>query len=584
MKQSKAVQAMLIAGTAFLIACSVPAADIGTGAAADGPAASLSSTGSTTTAGTNAVALQLPGSEQQQEELVSIDVVDTEITEVIKIFTHLPGVSIVVGTNISGKVTAHIQNKPWKTALDAVLAQRGLRLDDPTGKGVYEIVGRSLTEPLVTETIFLRFAEVPSVINALKNSLDPRGKIADFASRNAMVIQSTQRNLTEIRAIVEQIDIPRGQVVVEAQFVQLGETTGSDIGVGWDSMLKQYQVGYKMSLLNSSETISKVDNRNASLDKTVGRQGEDGFSGTYNVRGSTLSPGAAAAAAGAAAGASVPTRTVSDSISKGLSAADTIGSSYGRMFDDTRTAVLSPLEFNLVLSALKSRGGTVILSKPKIIVANGEQATIHIGREQHPFFATVTPPNQYSASITTYNPGPAVQFGVKINVTPTINTGSNITVAIEPELTDLYDIDKAPDGKTSYPITTTKKIKTQFTLQNWRTAAIGGLTTMTDTKDANKVPLLSDIPLIGKYLFSHETTTRDQQEMIIFVTVGIVTPDAADEKTGIPTDAELIRTYQLDRSAANAAFQNSLERQQADTDKNTERTEKRKKLILNRIK
>lgn len=517
------------------------------------------------------------------EDMVSIDVVDTDISDVVKMFTRLPNVSIVVGTetNLTGKVTAKI-NAPWKAALDAVLELKGLRLDDPEGKGVYRIVTRSTVEPLITETIFLRFADVPSVITVMKNALDPRGKIADFSSRNAMVIQSTQRNLTDIKAIVDQIDIPRKQVFIEAQFVELSSAAGHDVGIGWDKMLKAYEIGGQVGLLSKTETLTKRDSSTATLNKSDKKVGTDILTANYETRGSTLTP---AAAAGATAGGSaVPTRAILDTLTKDQTANGIVSSISGKVLDDVRTAVLNPLQFNLVLSALKSNGGTTILSKPKIIVANGEQAMIHIGEERRPFMATVSPATQTTAPFTTYNPGPPVQFGVKIIVTPTVNTGSNITVIIEPELTRLSGIDTAPDGKTSYPITATKKIKTQFTLANYRTAAIGGLTETTDRKTANSVPVLSDVPLLGKYLFSHETTERVQQEMIIFVTVGIVSPEAADEKTGIPSDSELIKTYKLQRGIETEKFENDLGSKQSDAEKRTELSEKRKKLILNRIK
>lgn len=571
MKRIKALQAVLVTCMAVVGANLLPAAD-GT-AGTNGPAESTSllAAPSGVAVSNDAMALQVPSAEPQKEELVSFNVVDTELAEIVKTFTRLPGVNIVIGTNITGKVTASLQNVPWRTALDSILSQRGLRLEDSEKSGVFTIVPKTGVDPLVTETIFLKYAEVPSVINVLKTQLDARGKIADFSSRNAMVIQSTQRNLTEIRAIVDQIDIPRRQVFIEAQFVELSSSSESNIGVGWANMLKAYEIGGTAQILNSSETITRTDSKLGTLTKSSGRDGSDTFNGTYDVKGATLKP-------------TDRTRTIKDDITKSALADGTLSALSDRTFSDVRTAVLNPLQLNFVLSALKSRGGTTILSKPKIIVANGEQAMIHIGEERRPFIATVSPATQTTAPFTTYNPGEAVQFGVKIVVTPTINTGSNITVSIEPELTRLAGMDTAPDGKTSYPIKATKKIKTQFTLENYRTAAIGGLTETSDSKGSDKVPLLSDLPLLGKYLFSRESDSRKQQEMIIFVTVGIVSPEAADEKTGVPSEAELIRSYKLDKGAEAEKFQNEMERKQADAEKRTEKAEKRKKLILNRIK
>lgn len=583
MTRAMKIAAILGAGAVFMIANTLPAEDGGTEAL-------LPSTAypATTEDGAATTALQLP--EQQKEELVTIDVIDTDLAVIVKMFTRLQGVNIVTGTNISGSVTARLQNVPWKTALDSILKEKGLRLEDSEKSGVFTIVPRTSEDPLVTETIFLKFADVPSVISVLKNALNPKGKIADFSSRNAMVIQSTQRNLSEIRAIVDQIDIPRRQVFIEAQFVELSTTAGSNIGIGWDKMLKDYAIGGTIQPMNRIETITRNGNRTDSLIRNENPSVSDAFTGTYDVRGSTLTPSAGAASAGAGVDAGtaavvLPTRTVTDTLKKTLTANSVVDSISKHAFSDVRTAMLNPMQLSLVLNALKSQGGTTVLSKPKIIVANGEQAMIQIGEERRPFIATVTPGTQSSAPFTTYNPGPAVQIGIKIVVTPTINTGSNITVMIEPELTrsDRLNDDIAPDGQ-RYPVVTTKRIKTQFTLANCRTAAIGGLTETDNNKDSSKVPLLSDIPLLGKYLFSHEIENRIQKEMIIFVTVGIVSPEAADDKTGVPADSELIKKYKLEQSVANEVFQSELERQQADSEKRTEKAEKRKRLILNRIR
>jgi type II secretory pathway component GspD/PulD (secretin) len=213
-----------------------------------------------------------------------------------------------------------------------------------------------------------------------------------------------------------------------------------------------------------------------------------------------------------------------------------------------RTAVLGIDDVKIALSALKQTDGASVVSNPKIIVANEETAIIHIGETERPFISTVTPGTQNSEPLVTYNPGEAVDLGVKVRVTPTINTERFITVRIEPELTSRLDDAVAPNGQT-YPIISTKKIQTIFSLESGTTAAIGGLTETTDKDKTSKIPLLGDIPLIGKYLFSHTHKEKSQSETIIFVTVGLSNPDVIEKKTGIPDGSVLVHKYMLKHAA-----------------------------------
>ncbi|MEI6971438.1 MAG: hypothetical protein WCL44_07945, partial [bacterium] len=114
MKRSKAVHAVLISCMAIIGASLVQAQDGSETTPATSPSSSKEDTG-----GNGSMALQIPAAGPQKEELVSFNVVDTELGEIVKTFTRLPGVNIVISSNITGKVTASLQNVPWKSALDA---------------------------------------------------------------------------------------------------------------------------------------------------------------------------------------------------------------------------------------------------------------------------------------------------------------------------------------------------------------------------------------------------------------------------------------------------------------------------------
>ena len=134
---------------------------------------------------------------------------------------------------------------------------------------------------------------------------------------------------------------------------------------------------------------------------------------------------------------------------------------------------------------------------------------------------------------------PFFEFGIKLDVIPSINTSSNITVGIKPSLTRKFG-DKAAGPDNSFPIIDEKTVETVFNLASGQTAAIGGLTEVMDSIKERKVPLLGSIPLLGR-LFSWKQTVSDQTETIIFVTVGLANTQDIDLQASLPEDSELAR-------------------------------------------
>jgi type II secretory pathway component GspD/PulD (secretin) len=186
-----------------------------------------------------------------------------------------------------------------------------------------------------------------------------------------------------------------------------------------------------------------------------------------------------------------------------------------------------------------------MVSNPKIIVANEEKANIAIVRKE----PNIKQERQQTASgqggaaidniVYSLDPDmPFFEYGIKLDVTPSINTSSNITVKINPALTRFVENKQAGDN--TYPIYDEKSIETVFNLSSGQTAAIGGLTEVRDSQLERKVPLLGSIPFLGR-LFSWEQTISDTRETIIFVTVSLANTQEIDLETGLPEDSELAR-------------------------------------------
>jgi type II secretory pathway component GspD/PulD (secretin) len=244
-----------------------------------------------------------------------------------------------------------------------------------------------------------------------------------------------------------------------------------------------------------------------------------------------------------------------DTITQGKTVDLAVQDASSLVASDVRTAVLSASDFSVVLSALKQNIGVAIISNPRLLVASGQEATIHVG-EDRPYAKKATT-QQGTGGTSTQSEIDQIKTGVQLTVTPTVNQCSNVTLRIKPRLSRVTGT-VSIDGN-DVPILTTRDVDSEFNVDSGRTVAIGGLTTASDQKKVSKLPLLGDIPIIGKYLFSHEHTDKIQDEVIIFVSVCVARAEQITDIQGIPSGGLLIHRYQLKEKVDAAEAQQALE-------------------------
>jgi len=528
-----------------------------------------------TGAGTNVIAASDTSTElmpvlsfmgaSEKQNLISIALDDVPLQDVVRLFTRISGANIISSsTNLQGKVTVNLQDVEWKPALDSILDMYSLMVSEKVpGSGIYSVITKVPgAEPLIAQPIFLNYAQVSNVVAVVIPMVGKGGTVSAFPNANALIVRANAADLSSIMKVVEGIDIPRQQVYIEAKILELSDEAIKDLGVNWQ-VLEGYGIGVgtlsqtindERSTFNGNrQGLGTVDSnmRSKSSDSGAGVPG----SGQTDVRtssdviksGSSTTMGDTTAKGLDSTVSTSSGRDTSDTISKSANYSRESEHIKGQHLSDIRTAVLSADDFRVVLSALQQINGITIISNPKIIVANEETAMIHIGENQPNIRGTVTAGQQGQANTTTYaldTLKPYFEFGVSLEVTPTINNQSNISVRILPTLSRyVKDLD-APDG-TKYPIEATKKIKTVFSLENGKTAAIGGLTETSERENVKKIPLLGDIPLLGKYLFSYTHKEHLQTETIIFVTVGLANPKAVQADEGLPEETALAQNQMI---------------------------------------
>ena len=504
------------------------------------------------------------------EDMITISLDNAPLADVVRMFSRISGANIVAGTNLQGSVTVSMHDVPWQPALGAILDSVNLVLVE-NQNSIYSIISKRdlAAEPVQMETIFLNYTAVSNVVPVVQRMLvATNGSVSAFPSANALVIQETASRLSAIRGTVKQIDKPRPQVYIEAKFIELNDTAIENLGVNWQ-VLQGYTVGVKPSGTYSKGRVRDISDISDISDTTVteststlGRR-DVRFDSSGSLENSDGSFNASLVGRNAIPivtrdeTAEPPTfvtelqdiRPVFENLSD--SENETISD---RLDSDVTTrllsAILSADELALTLSALKETDGVEVVSNPKIIVANGETARIHVGVNQPNVTAVPQGDTGDRFAYALDSALPYIEIGVKLDVTPTVNTEENITVKIIPELSrKLGDLEVGGAIGISYPITSIRKIETEFQIEGGKTVAIGGLTETNDVDSRNAVPVLGKIPVLGKYLFSHKSIKRVQDEVIIFVTVGMASPNTLGEVSGIPSEASLIHRHLANQAA-----------------------------------
>lgn len=564
-------------------------------------------------------------------DLINISVEDETLENVVQMFTKMSGINIIAtSTNLTGTVTVNLTDVEWKPALTSILAMHNLALLERTpGSGVFMIVEQpeGAPEPLVVETIFLKYTTVGEVAPVVTSMLAANGTASVFAERNVLVVRTTESNMGEIKRLVDEIDINSKQVSIEAKFMELNDSATKQLGLKWNSL-----AGYKMQLAagpfsskkelkHTTDTDANNIDRKYNVSDDTSMRYEDSFGApvqltqpsilfSRSLSGEQVNTDKLASESENAMtfdkkSTPLSTRTISAGNVVDNAPNRVTSTSAGREQDrqlnvrdrfldtivESSSTVLSMDTLELVLSALKTTDGVSIISNPKMIVANGATNAFFRVGNRWPIVRTLitrgttdSPGDGIDARLdldidTDYISGGYLRTGIELLVVPVVKTDNLIQAEITPTLTSKLAQDKEVAGN-SWPQLQVKEIRTRFTLLSGQTVAIGGLSSTRDSKIVTKVPLLGDIPLLGKYLFSHTEDAQDQIETIIFVTLTLAEPESLLRDVGIPEDAQLVHTRMLRDKAKREKFMSDMERIKEAEDAERERMAERVKSRL----
>ena len=188
------------------------------------------------------------GETQYTGEPISLDLKDADIKDVFRTISELTGLNIVIDPDVRGTVTVRLENVPWDQALELILKQNGLgyiiennvmRIAT-TGKLQNEEQQRAALDlarqsSLPTKTVIKRlsYAQVGAAAGTLKRVMSPRGDVIVDERTNTLIIREIQDYMPTVLQLLENLDRPTDQVVIESRIVETTKTFGHTLGVNW---------------------------------------------------------------------------------------------------------------------------------------------------------------------------------------------------------------------------------------------------------------------------------------------------------------------------------------------------------------
>ncbi|MFQ5680778.1 MAG: secretin N-terminal domain-containing protein [Candidatus Omnitrophota bacterium] len=466
------------------------------------------------------------------DKVISIDLRAMDIVDVLKFFAIEGELNIVAGKDVSGEVNLLINDVTIGDALEIVFSTNSL---------AYEIKGNIIKVMSNNEykarygvnfydqrnTVIhqLKYASAKSLSAMLGNIKSSIGKIIYDDSTGTIVLIDTPAKIAEMEELIDKQELPTVSRVLptETRVFKLKYAKLEDIQAEISQALTQnigtMRVDTRTNTLvitdlphqleKISELINVFDRKTRQVfieAKIVQVTLDDTFKWGIDWEKLTTM------------GYTGDSKSRQFSIKPEVNLPLNLSSSYNKL----TLSSLSTSNFSAVLELLQTVGETKILSNPHITTEEGKEATIKVITRQ-PYREDTTVTSQGGTVTQTIN-YVFVEVGVMLNVTPTINEDGYISMVIKPEVSSITSW--YPDSATStrVPVIETANAEATVTVADGTSVIIAGMIKDSKTKSINKLPLLGDIPFLGK-IFSNVSDVLQRTETIVFLAPRIVSGD-----------------------------------------------------------
>jgi len=419
-------------------------------------------------------------------EKLSLDFNGIDVKSLLRIIGDFTGKNVVVSDAVQGTITLRLKDVPWDQALDIIMKQKGLGMDNMGNTLMFapkaEIAARQKEnqeqenqiddiKPLVTQSFSVKYQKASDIKTLISDPKQPllskRGSAVVDAVTNTLFVKDIDTSLTKIQDILNRIDIPARQVLIEARIVNADESFSKSLGAKFGVVKSDFLSGTKPKSPGGADTLSTSGNLTNNY--TMVREGNTFTPNDLNVN---------------------------------LPAANFPSGAVASALAFTLFRLPAGFLLNLELSASEADGKTKIISSPRVITANQTQATFEAGEE--------IPYQQVSSSGATN-----IAFKkaiLSLNVTPQITPDDKINLDIE-----VTEDKRGKEAGTAGFAIDTNRVKTKVLVNNGETAVLGGFYKETKSDSNERVPFFSALPVVGP-LFRSNSRSDQKTEMLFFIT------------------------------------------------------------------
>ncbi|MBN2712447.1 MAG: secretin and TonB N-terminal domain-containing protein [Planctomycetes bacterium] len=460
---------------------------------------------------------------------VTLDVKNMDIANVIKLIATDAKVNIIIGPEIQGTVSFNIHDVPWKDALDSILKANGfIQVKEPSGiirittpervaaQQIIKAVSLKYLQPGGTNyvpTLESDYVEktkstssgassaVSSLMTVLNQVKSADGSISYEQGTNTLVIKDTATQIEEMLDLIKQLDKEPLQVKINVRILERTYNDTHDAGINWSNGISgalvqgpEWQTTFPLTEENfTSERLGVFQ---PMFEAPYGPQAldevawlKDGF--TWQ----------------SAPEAAEPISTYS-------------------------LGTMSLASLQATLKIAQTNSDVKVVQAPEIVALDNQEATIHVGRivRYAEFYVNTTDAGSESGYREVR---PPITAGVQLIVVPHVcGTDNKVILEVVPKTEDFNDewevFGEGTANELRLPKTSKKIVVTKMMLKSQETGVIGGLINDTMTKTNSKVPVLGDIPVIGR-AFRNNSSTKFKQNVMILITPTILGPQSADE-------------------------------------------------------
>ena len=450
---------------------------------------------------------------------VTFNFQDVPVRTVLQLIAEESNLNIVAADTVQGNVTLRLINVPWDQALDIVLQAKSL--DKRRSGNVVWVAPQaeiakfeqdkedariSLEERAekITEYIPVNYASAEDIAKLLtedskgntggggqtggqnqqdRGFLSQRGSLSYDKRTNTLLVVDIPQRVANIRDLVQKLDKPVDQVVIEARIVIANESVARELGARFGISGNNEDSYYSGNLEANQNKINADKALDLQYAKDMAAWIAGGQLGAQPVYSQSL-----------------PFRGLMTNLPA------TLNSPAGSL---ALSILNAGYQLDVELSAIQEQGRGEVISNPRIVTSNQKESVIRQGKEI----------GYLTISGTGVGATPTVAFKealLELKVTPTITNDGRVflNLAVKKDELDGY-VSMGTFGQV--PQIAKREVNTAVLVDDGQTVVIGGVYEFSDTTDLAKVPFLGDLPVLGN-LFRNKSRTKTKAELLIFVT------------------------------------------------------------------